>query len=234
MEEEKTDSIQRLNDELLKRDRPPGDKPKRNSKEFLIDRINQVADENNLELSLSLTKLKRMSKEKLSILLGELCEAAVKSQMAEAVGAKSGSDSVIALATLRMVHDLVANGVEQSFNQFLPRYGYELQGFAKALKEPTTSQCVDECLKEIAAESDVLQYIQSPYARLAICWSGGMMAAMRRAHKKPGGLNKRHVAFMGPRAPHTKNSLRPRTGWRPAPGQVDGGSGPPQPDVQSI
>ena len=128
-----------------------------------------MADENDLELTMSTTKLKRMTKEKLQALLGEMCEEAVKTQMAEAVGARSGSpDSVIALATLRMIHDLMANSVEEGATGFLPRYGYRLEGFAAALMEPTTSACVDDCLKEIAAESDVLQYIQSPYARLAM------------------------------------------------------------------
>ena len=117
-----TTEIKKLNDELLKKERPIDDKPKRNSKDFLIERIFQVADENDLELNLSSTKLKRMSKEKLQALLGELCEDAMKTQMAQAVGAKSGEDSVIALATLRMVHDLFANSVEQGLNVFLPKY----------------------------------------------------------------------------------------------------------------
>ena len=169
-------NIKKFNDELLKKERPTEEKPKRNSKEFLIERIFLVADENELELNVSSTKLKRMSKEKLQELLGELCEEAVKTQMAQAVGAKSGNDGVIALATLRMVHDLLANSVEQGLNVFLPRYGYELQGFSASLKEKPTSDCVDDCLKEIAAESEILQYVQSPYARLAIAWSGGIMS----------------------------------------------------------
>ena len=63
-------NIKKFNDELLKKERPTEEKPKRNSKEFLIERIFQVADENELELNVSSTKLKRMSKEKLQELLG--------------------------------------------------------------------------------------------------------------------------------------------------------------------
>ena len=87
--EEKTEpkNVKKLNDDLLKKERPVEEKPKRNSKEFLIERIFQVADENDLELNLSSTKLKRMSKDRLQTLLGELCEEAVKTQMAAAVGA---------------------------------------------------------------------------------------------------------------------------------------------------
>ena len=226
--DEKTQNatVRAMNDELLKKEAPVDEKPKRNSKEFLIARIVQLADENDLELTMSTTKLKRMTKEKLQALLGEMCEEAVKSQMAEAVGASSGTDSVIALATLRMIHDLMANSVEKGANGFLPRYGYRLDGFAAALKEPTTSACVDDCLKEIAAESDVLQYIQSPYARLAICWSGGLMRAVRRAPRQQynGYGQKRNATFMGPLAP----------GGRQTPRQEHRGGGPPQPNVKQV
>ena len=235
--EEKTESknVKKLNDDLLKKERPVEEKPKRNSKEFLIERIFQVADENDLELNLSSTKLKRMSKDRLQTLLGELCEEAVKTQMAAAVGAKSGDDSVIALATLRMVHDLLANSVEQGLNVFLPRYGYELSGFSDALKEPVASACVDDCLKEIAKESEILQYVQSPYARLAIAWSGGIMYALRRATpKNKFGINKKHATFMGPKPSYPKNPLRPRPSGRETPRQEHRGSGPPQPNVKSV
>ena len=100
--------------------------------------------------------------------------------MKEAVHASSTDDSVIALASLRMVHDIVATGVEQGLNSVLPPYGYRVDGFARGLKHPVTSQCIDDCLKEIAAENDVLQYIKSPYARLAIAWSGSMVGSIRR------------------------------------------------------
>ena len=43
------DPIKKLNDELLKKERSEEEKPKRNSKDFLIERIFQVADENELE-----------------------------------------------------------------------------------------------------------------------------------------------------------------------------------------
>ena len=225
--------VKKLNDELLKKERPTDDKPKRNSKDFLIERIFQVADENDLELNLSSTKLKRMSKEKLQALLGELCEDAMKTQMAQAVGAKSGEDSVIALATLRMVHDLFANSVEQGLNVFLPKYGYEVQGFSESLRQKPTSDCVDDCLKEIAAESEILQYVKSPYARLALAWSAGLHA-VRRAPKNKFGINKKNVAFMGPKPSHTQNSFRPRTSGRETPRQIDRSGRPPQPNVKSV
>ena len=230
MENNEPKNMAKLNDELLKPDRVSEDKPKRNSKDFIIERIFQVADENELELNLSSTKLKRMSKEKLQQLLGELCEEAVKTQMAAAVGAKSGNDSVIALATLRMVHDLFANSVEQGLNVFLPKYGFEVKGFSDSLKQRPTSDCVDDCLKEIAAESEILQYVQSPYARLAIAWSGGLMSAIRKKNK----FGNNNVAFMGSKPSHTKNSLRPRPSGRQTPRQIDGSGRPAFQDVKSV
>ena len=75
-----------LNDELL-RPVQKTEETKRNTKDFLIDRILSVAEENNLELSISNSKLKRMSKERLQKMLGEMIEEVVKSE------AKSGDDS---------------------------------------------------------------------------------------------------------------------------------------------
>ena len=227
-------NIKKLNDELLKKEKAPDDKPKRNSKEFLIDKIVLVAEENDLELNVSNTRLKRMSKEKLQQLLGEICEDAVKTQMAAAVNAPGKNEDVIALATLRMVHDLFANGLEQGLNAFLPKYGYQLDGFAQTLQDPITSKCVDDSLKEIAAENDVLQYIQSPWARLGIAWSGGIARALRRAPRNKFGANKKYATAMGPQPPHPQNPLRPRPSGRPSSGQEHGSGRPPQPNVRSV
>ena len=228
-------NIKKLNDELLKKEKTPeGEKPKRNSKEFLIDKIVQVADENDLELNVSNTRLKRMSKEKLQQMLGEMCEDAIKTQMAAAVNAPGKNEDVIALATLRMVHDLFANGVEQGLNALLPKYGYEVNGFAATLQEPITSRCVDDCLKEIAAENEILQYISSPWARLGIAWSGGLARALRRAPPRNKLGIYKYASTMGSKPPHSQNPLRPGPSGRPASGKVDGGSRPPKPNVRSV
>ena len=76
MEEQK--QIEKLNDELLKVDKDPEEPSKRNTKEWHINRILVLADENDLELNISNTKLKRMSKPALQKLLGELGEKVVK------------------------------------------------------------------------------------------------------------------------------------------------------------
>ena len=112
--ENSEDVIPRLNDELLKKPRVnPDDPPKRNTKDALIDRILLMAEENNLEIIVSNTKLKRMSKPALQKLLGEMLNECMKKQIAEAVKAPGTDDNVIAFATLRMMHDMCVMGVEK-------------------------------------------------------------------------------------------------------------------------
>ena len=93
--------------------------------------------------------------------------------MAQKVGASGTDDRAIGLATLRMVHDLMANATEHGLNTVLPEYGYRVDGFTKSLRDPVVSGCVDDCLAEIAMETDILQHFESPYARLAIAWRCG-------------------------------------------------------------
>ena len=196
MEEEKKvqpdQVLQKFNDELLQG--PPKEvDPKRNTKEFIIDKILQVADTANLELQVSNTKLKRMNKDALNKLLAELMEAASRESMARAVGAKGTDDKSIGIASLRMVHDMVAMATENGLNTVLPDYGYHVNGFVRGLKEPQTSQCIDECLKEIAATTDVLQYIESPYARLAIAWGGSLVTSIRPNRLRPPPANIQNI-----------------------------------------
>ena len=57
-----TIDLSSLNDELLRKEPEKNKESKRNTKEYIIDRIIAIAEENNLELKASNTKLKRMSK----------------------------------------------------------------------------------------------------------------------------------------------------------------------------
>ena len=230
MENSPQDVIPKMNEELLKKPRSnPDDPPKRNTKDSLIERIQQIADENNLEMMVSNTKLKRMSKPALQKLLGEMLNECMKKQMAETVHASGTSDSLIGLATLRMMHDMCVMGVEKGLNGYLPRYGYQVDGFSDSMKQPMVSKCVDECLKEIAAESDVLQYIESPYARLGIAWSTALFTCIRRAppvrNNYPPIYNN-GAPRMEPRSNPQQNSVRPGIMRRTQARQVDRNGGP--------
>ena len=221
--------IPKFNEELLKKPHASSEEPpKRNTKDSLIDRILQVAEENNLELTVSNTKLKRMSKPALQKLLGEMLNECMKKQMAEAVRAPSSDDNVVALATLRMMHDMCVMGVEKGLNGYLPRYGYQVEGFSDSLKQPMVSKCVDQCLKEIAAESDVLQYIESPYARLGIAWSTALFTCVKKAPKLHYyNTNYHGPTRMEPRPAPPQNSVRPGADRRPPPRKVDSNGRPP-------
>ena len=220
----------KLNNELLKvsSDDEKKEKPrKRNSKEELIDKIIRLAEHNNIPLLHSDTKLKRMTKQQLTELLAETIETAMRNEMARQVGAKPGAaDSVIALGALRMVHDICAKGTEQCFNIFLPQYGYEVEGFSDSLKDPSVREATDACLVEIAKDTDVLQYVQSPWARLAIAWGGALVTSVQRK-KTRFNYKRRYAPRMESREysdENTRHQRRPRR--REEDGKVDSDGGP--------
>ena len=199
----------KLNDELLKATeedlQTAEDQPKRNSKDELIGKIISVCADNNLELEHSNSKLRRMTKDQLCKILAEKIEKGVRCQMAAQVGARSGApDSVIALGALKMIHNIAAGTAEKGLNIVLPRYGYEIHGFKESLKDPAVNEAVDQCLAEIAAESDILKHIESPYVRLAIAWGGALVTSIRKA---PTPI-KKHATAMGPRTTHFKDPVQ--------------------------
>tara|TARA_B110000196_G_scaffold153575_1_gene132227 strand:- start:379 stop:1086 length:708 start_codon:yes stop_codon:yes gene_type:complete len=221
---EKNTEFASMNNQLLNGDMDEEKNiPKRNSKDDLITKLTQCCEENNIKLEYSNTKLRRMGKTQLQKLLAEKIEIALRNNMSAQVGAPPSSDTVVALGALRMIHDLCAVSAERGLNVFLPKYGYEVDGFASSLKEPHVQEAVDMCLEEIARETDVLQYIQSPWARLGIAWSGALMTCIRRKEKEPQIIphrnrnhnNKNGPPSMGPRPIGTQNPLGSRLGGRP-------------------
>jgi hypothetical protein len=184
----------KLKNQLLHADEPkPDGPPKRNSKESIRANIIKVVDKYQIELQYSDTKLKRMNKEQLTKVLAEVMEESVKIDMAKSVGVDPrAGGKVITLGALRMVHNICATGFEKGFNAYGPDLcGMELHGFGQSLRHPEVSSTVDECLAEIAQENpEVLQYFESPYARLALVWVGVISTVIRK---------KKHVQVMEPR-----------------------------------
>jgi len=219
-----------LNDELLSTSEDVKS-PKRNTKEDLIRKIMMCAEDNNIELPYSDTKLRRMTKQQLCKLMAEILEQKVRNDMADQVGAKRGSgNGVIALGALKMVHNICANTAEKGINVFLPNYGYEINGFAQSLKDPVVDDAITMCLEEIARDSDVLQYVESPYTRLAIAWSGALVSSVRKCsnHKK------KYATNMEPRTFSRQNPIQPRAGGRPSNGEVKRGFRPLREDVHEV
>ena len=208
--------IENLNLELIncaeEKQEPKQEKPvKRNTKQELINKILKVSEDANLPLEFSDTKLLRMTKKDLSELLAKQIELGVRAQMAEQVGVeKSASEKVIALGALRMVHNMLANVTENGLNAVLPKYGYEIEGFTQTLNEEPCREAVDACLAEIAAESDIMEYIESPYARLALAWGGALISCARRHRpKNVAPYKSRNASFMGPKPSRKQDPLQP-------------------------
>ena len=139
----------RLNNELLSAEpvdnkgAPQADKkPKRNSKDDLTKKILQVVEKYQLDFEYSDTKMKRMSKTELQKLLAQVMEQCVKIDMAKAAGVDPRSNGkVITMGALRMLHNLAATGFEKVYNQFGPRFGYEIVGFSAALGADDCREC---------------------------------------------------------------------------------------------
>ena len=209
-----------LNDALLKATEEDveqaEDQPKRNSKDDLISKIIGCCADSGLELEHSNTKLRRMTKDQLCKILAEKIEKGVKSQMAAQGGAKPGaSDSVIALGALKMMHNICASTAERGLNGILPRYGYEIVGVREGLKDPAVDEAVNQCLTEIAADSDILQHIKSPYVRLAIAWGGALVTSIKRCPLPI----KRDASPMESRPPRPQGAVQSRLSRRPPPRQ---------------
>ena len=195
--------IDALNEDLLAQTGEPEKveekQVKRNTKQDIINKILKVCDETNVTLEYSDTKLNRMTKQQLNKLLAEHIEKGIQQQMAEQVGCeRNATEKVIALGALRMIHNLAANATEQGINAFLPRYGYEVRGFSKTLESPPVKEAVDACLEEIARESDVLGYIESPFARLGIAWSGALVTCLKPHQKNNRRKERNNAPNVGP------------------------------------
>ena len=251
--------MEALNDDLLAaaagntEDDQPEEEPKRNTKDDLIAKILKLCEEQNIELEQSNSKLRRMSKKALSELLAEKLEVGITNAMAEKVGVPQGSDArMIGLGALRMVHDLCANLAETGCNSILPKYGFEVSGFTAALNRPHVKEAVDSCLEEIAAESDVLEYVKSPYTRLGIAWMGALASSTRKCRRLPPPPTRpssgRRVRFkpghranetedaprLGPRAFGLAPAVERRPYRGPPDGQEHGGGRPAREECKSV
>ena len=177
----KSPNLVELNQALLDDEKVPGS-PRRNSKDDIIRKIVKCCADGEIPLEHSDSRLKRMSKKELLDLLAECLEKRVRNGMADSVGAQRGvCDTALALGALKMIHSIAANTTEKGLNMFLPGYGYQVDGFADGLKQPAVAEAVDTCLAEIALDSDILEYVKSPWSRLAIAWSGALLTSVKKA-----------------------------------------------------
>ena len=220
---------EQLNEALLATEAPlpsPPEEPKRNSKQALIDKILEISERDGIPIEHSNTKLKRMNKNQLAQLCADLVEKGIRKKMARSVRAESTDDRAIALGALRMVHDVCAVGCQKAANGFLEGYDYTIDGFSESLREPAVSHAIDMCLQEIAEEnSELLEYIQSPYTRLMIAWGGAMAFSCKST---------KHVTDVGRKPSRITHPVRSRGSRRPTDGKINPGNAPAGNHVKQV
>ena len=155
-----------LNSELLEEKSEKLESPKRGSKEDLIKKILELDKTCNYGLDESLTKLRRRTKTSLNKLLAEMVEFSMKKEIADELGANPANHAHMNICFLRMLHDTMTLSIEKISNPYLEKYGYSIEGYNQSLQAPHISEQLDNVLREIAQDTDCLQYIQSPYSRL--------------------------------------------------------------------
>ena len=222
-----------LREELLEAAAPEPEKvseaPKKNTKQALFQKILEVSEKSGIPLEYSNSKLRRMNKTQLANVLASIIEEGVRRKMAHQVGCDEHADSrTIALGALRMLHDVAAIGFQTGGNALLQPRGYVIENFSESLKDPSVSHVIDGCLQEIANESpEILQYIESPYSRLALAWAGALTFCVRKKAKE-------NATVLGPVAARSKNSFRGSRGRRPQTGQIDSHTPSPPNNVKQI
>ena len=173
-----------LNDELLENSAEDLKSPRRGSKEELVQKILQLNEAANLELDESVTKLRRRNKQSLNKLLAECVEKSMKQKIASEIGAEpNSSEAHMNVCFLRMMHDTLCMSVEKIGTPYLQKYGYSIEGYTESLKAPQINEQLDQCLQEIALETDVLQYVQSPYARLGFLHLTCLATTIKKTRK---------------------------------------------------
>lgn len=201
---------------------------KQNTKDALIQKLQEFSQE-GYEVP-SNSKLRRMSKRKLGGLLADKIQDKLRRQMCRSVNAPENADNAtLMLKSLRMVHDIFANVVESGANLFLEPRGMKISNFANSMKEEPTSEAIDDCLLEISRENEnIMQYIESPYSRLALCWVGAAAQNTRKYHVK------QNAQRVGPRAAHQAASMGTGDGRRPQNREKLYASAPPQPVQKTV
>ena len=158
---------------------------KRGSKDDLIEKIHKVCDEHDIICEYSTTQLKRSTKKRLSEILAELIETAMEKKIRDQIKVKSiegatseQNEKLVAIATLRLLHDSLARATEVGVDRFTP---FEINGFTQSMQQEQVSEQIDSCLAEIAAEyQDVVELISSPYTKLALIWTTSAAATCKR------------------------------------------------------
>ena len=182
--------------------------PKRGSKDELIEKIFQICDETNLICQYTKTDLRRQTKKVLQKTLAEYIEKGMRAKIKQKAGVESiqgasqlREDQLIAVGTLRLMHDSLATLCERGVDSFTP---YSIGGFSRSLRNPEIKEDLDQCLLEIAREMDIMEHINSPYIKLGMIWTSGVARTLRKKTGRQNfDINKEdvHLRSVEPREP---------------------------------
>ena len=196
-----------LNDALLQEIPPPVEQTRPGSKDDIVQKILELNEKAQLGLTEGITKLRRRSKNQLNKLLASLMEQSVQKQIDEKLGLDENqcNNTLRGVAFLRMMHDTLINVGEKVAEPYLARYDYSIAGYSAFMKSGPMSDEVDNCLAEIAQECDVLQYVESPYARLGLLHISAIASTIK---KKSSINNYKHARKLEHPNPHPTNPVR--------------------------
>ena len=164
---------------------PKGDRERKNTKAEIIKKIYQCFDDRGLICPHPPSKLKRMSKNELLEYLGETISVAMTDKINQRLGCENIPDQasdadrqrLMAASFLTMVHNVLTKGAERCVESYSQ---YTLEGLSATFEEPRNKQILEETLMEIAAEYDVIQYIDSPWSKLGLLWSTDVITTLRK------------------------------------------------------
>ena len=161
---------------------------KKGSKSEIISKIYKVHDDTGTVCEFSKTKLMRMTKNELLDLLG--CK--ISEAMTQKINQKLGCDTIsedcneidkqrlMAAGFLTMAHNMLCTTCEKGVENYS---NYTIDGFSDFFKRPENEQVIQDSLMEIAAEYNVIEYIDSPFAKLGLLWGTGVISTLKKKNR---------------------------------------------------
>ena len=187
--------IETMNDELVTKAvdlEAPKVEPKleikKNSKKDIINRIFDVCEKFNIEISETEQQLTRKTRKNLLEILAGYVERSVENKIkSEQNGIPpecQNSDFVAQLPMLKLAHGFLCSLVEKGFNSGASylEYSYELRNYAKTCND---SHLIDQCLIDIANDfgPELIEMISNAYYRLLFIHATSIMSCVKYIDK---------------------------------------------------
>jgi hypothetical protein len=182
LETEIIESLQPIDECIVKNS---NNRPKHGSKRSIIEKILKVCEDTDEICEYSTTKLHRMPKKDLLNILADKIELGVQKKITEQAGMQNISNDMndvqrqrlVAMGFLSMGHKILTKGTETMLESYSD---YSITGFTENFDEPRTKEMLEQTLLEIAEEMEVLDYIDSPWSKLALLWGNGIVRTLKR------------------------------------------------------